>query len=137
RPESWEDAVSPDDLSIRLRDEIARLRRALETREPVEADPTLPARVGRILPVGPLEIRRELRFLGQLSRALEQEEAGPVWYDRAGRGSVLFVRDGLSGHERFYKLVGGAPHALDASQIPLDSPLGRALRGKRRGYEVW
>lgn len=137
RPDSWEDAISPDDLRSRLREEIARLGRALDAGEPVEAEPGAPGRERRVVPVGPLEIRRELRFLRQLARALDEGEPGQIWYDRAGLGSVLFVRDGVSGRERFYKLVAGPLHALDASQVSLDSALGRALRGRRRGHEVW
>lgn len=129
--------VSRDELRWRLRHEISRLGRALESGTPVEAAAGRTPGDLRVIPVGAEEIRREMEFLEQVERALDDGEAGPVWRDRAGLGSVLFVREARSGRERFLKLMAGPLHPLDAGQVSLDSSVGRAFRGKRRGHEVW
>lgn len=134
RPEPGESVVPLVELTERLHEEIGRLERALESGVPVEAEP---GDRGRVLPVGPVEIHRELRFLRQVASALEEAEPGRVWYDRAGLGSVLFVQDTQSAHERVYRLMAGPLHPLDASQVALDSPMGEAFRGRRRGSAVW
>lgn len=126
--------VSTAELRERVHEEIGRLERALETGAPVESDP---AHCGRVLPVGPVEIRWELRFLRQVAGALQDADPGRVWYDRAGLGSTLFVQDTQSGYERVYRLMAEPLHPLDAGQIALEFPIGRALRGKRRGDAVW
>jgi hypothetical protein len=134
RPEPEDSVVPPMDLRERLHEEIGRLERALEAGAPVEAGA---AGWGRVLPVGPIEIRRELRFLRQVASALEDADPGRVWFDRAGLGSVLFVQDTQSGYERVYRLVAEPLHPLDASQVALESPIGQAFRGRRRGSVVW
>jgi hypothetical protein len=60
--------VLPMVLKERLHEEIERLERALDTGAPVEAGF---AGWGRVVPVGAMEIRRELRFLRQLTSSLE------------------------------------------------------------------
>lgn len=136
RPEPGESVVPRGELRERLREEIGRLERALESGMPVEREP---GGRGRVLPVGPAEIRRELRFLRQVAEALGEGEGepDPVWYDRAGLGSVLFVQDTRSGYERVYRLVGEPLHPLDAGQVALRSAAGRSFRGRRRGEAVW
>lgn len=134
RSEPGESVVPPMELWNRLHDEIGRLERALESGTPLEAEPE---RRGRVIPVGPAEIRRELRFLRQVASTLEETEPGRVWYDRAGLGSVLFVQDTQSGYERVYRLMAGPLHPLDASQVALDSKVGSTLRGRRQGSAVW
>lgn len=132
-PQSGDSVVPPQELRERLNGEIRRLETALESGTPLEEEPLIR---GRVLPVGPVEIHRELRFLRQVAIALEAEEPGPVWYDRAGLGSVLLVQDMQSGYERVYRLMAGPLYPLDASQVALDSSIGEAFRGERRGNAV-
>ena len=117
------DVVPLDELADRIEREIDRLER-LRHRQDAAGSPLLPQ-----------EIRRELRFLRQLSAGLACGSPGTVWHDRAGFGSVLLARD-RGGRDRFYKLVTQRLDPLDASQLSLSSELGRALVGRRPGEAV-
>lgn len=132
-----EQAIAPEALRERLHAAIARLETALETGAPVEPGPLRAANDRRTRPVGPREIARELRFLRQLRASLDHDDPGPVPVDRAGLGSTLLVRDVRSGRESFCRLMLAPLHALDASQVTLDSPVGRALLGARARDDVW
>lgn len=80
-------------------------------------------------------VHRRIGLLGQLIAGLEAAEPGTLWDDRAGYGSTVFLRDLQSGEETFYTLMAGGLVDDEAGQVPLGSPLGRALLGCRPGDE--
>lgn len=69
----------------------------------------------------------------------ELPRANPDWLapDRVGFGSVVYTRELGTRQERAYRLVCGNPAPLDASQLSLTSPLGRALLQSRAGDQVF
>lgn len=80
-------------------------------------------------------VGRRIRLLGQLIAGLATADPATLWDDRAGHGSTVFVRDLDRGEEAFYTLVNGDLIDVDANQVSLASPLGRALLGCRVGDE--
>lgn len=81
-------------------------------------------------------IRRRLRLVAQLIAELPLAVPESLAPDRAGFGTAVYVKDLDSGRERGHRLVCGEPDALDASQVSLASPLGRALASSRPGDVV-
>lgn len=122
------------ELEVRLREERERLTRELR---PL----SLPGS-GRRGTIGYHEmdrlrgVHRRLRLVDQLIAELPR--ADPRWLGagRAGFGSVVFTRETGTRRERAYRLVCGEPDRLDASQLSLASPLGRALVHSRAGDEI-
>ena len=81
-------------------------------------------------------VHRRLRLVDQLLAELPL--ADPEWLrpGRAGFGTMVFTREVGTCRERGYRLVCGEPAPLDASQLSLRSPLGKALVHSRAGDEV-
>lgn len=137
QPRPRNGAIDPRLLGSRLRAEVERL----ETELLGWASTTAPAPGSRLTGRGsagprPHELLRELRFLRQLCQAMNAAPPDGIRYDRAGFGSLVLARDVVSGRDRFYKLVSGPLDPLDAAQVALESPLGRALAGRRPHDEV-
>jgi transcription elongation factor GreB len=81
------------------------------------------------------EIDSRLEFL---NRRLEQLV---VVESREGDGRVVFgawvrIVEVESGEETLYRIVGPDEFDVESGQISMDSPVGRALLGKRAGDEV-
>jgi transcription elongation factor GreB len=78
------------------------------------------------------ELDRRLRFLSERMDALSVVEPKP---DRSGRaffGAWVTVEQG-DGETRTYRLVGADEFDVARGLLSVDSPLGRALLGKRTG----
>lgn len=78
------------------------------------------------------ELDRRLRFLSEKMDSLSVVEPKP---DRSGRayfGAWVTVED-EDGSARTYRLVGADEFDLARGRLSVDSPLGRALLGKREG----
>jgi len=81
------------------------------------------------------ELDRRLRQLSEMMDALTVTDPRPHPSGRAYFGAFVTVEDD-KGEERTYRLVG--PDELDpsAGRISVESPLGRALLGRREGDVV-
>jgi transcription elongation GreA/GreB family factor len=131
-----ENLINRGDLLLPLENRIRRLKLALVTGE-------RPIFFGYRTTCGsPLsesekrEVEREIRFLSQLERELENSRREGIYKDRADFGSEVATRDLLWGRDRHYRLLDGPLHPADRSQVSLESPHGRALRGARAGDEA-
>lgn len=82
------------------------------------------------------EIDRRIRFLTKRVEALTVVEAGPrADADRVYFGAWVELEDEEGGAQR-YQLVGPDEFDAKVGRISVDSPVGRALLGRRRGDEV-
>lgn len=81
-------------------------------------------------------LQRRIRLLGQLVAGLASVDAGVIWPDRAGYGSLVLIREHGTDTEHRYTLMAGDLIDLDEGQVSLDSPIGHALLGRRPGDEV-
>jgi transcription elongation GreA/GreB family factor len=81
-------------------------------------------------------IQETVRFLGQVASGWQNlpDEALPG--DGAGFGSTVVVDDLDLGGRETYTLMTGALLDIDAGQVSLASPIGRALLGTTPGAEV-
>jgi transcription elongation factor GreA len=121
------------ELRTRLGTELDRLSHELVTRsrhdpaaEPERSADPAAMEIERLL-------QRRIRFLGQLVAGLASVDPGVIWTDRAGFGSLLRVRDALTGTEEIYTLTTSDFINLDEGQVSLASPIGHALLGRRAG----
>ena len=78
------------------------------------------------------ELDRRLRFLSERMDALTVVDPRPHPAGRAYFGAWVTV-EADDGEERTYRLVGADEFDVGAGLISVDSPLGRALLGKREG----
>jgi len=82
------------------------------------------------------EIDRRIRFLTKRIDELEVVEAGPRQDEsRVYFGAWVCVED-EEGESHRYQLVGPDEFDAKAGRISVDSPVGRALMGRRLGDEV-
>jgi transcription elongation factor GreB len=81
------------------------------------------------------EIDSRLRFLNQRLESLRVVEASPEDRERIFFGAWVTLEDADGGRER-YRLVGADESDAAEGRISIESPLGRALLGKRPGDEV-
>lgn len=82
------------------------------------------------------EIDRRIRFLTKRIEDLNVVDGGPRKdSDRVYFGAWVSVED-EEGEEQRYQLVGPDEFDAAARRISVDSPVGRALMGKRLGDEV-
>lgn len=82
------------------------------------------------------EIDRRIRFLSKRIDELTVVEGGPrKEADRIYFGAWVSLEDEEGGHQR-YQLVGPDEFDASAGRISVDSPVGRALLGRRLGDEV-
>ena len=81
------------------------------------------------------EIDRRLRFLGQRMDALTMVAEKPRDDGRVYFGCYVTVEDEV-GEAKRYRIVGADEWDTSRSEISMDSPMGRALLGKRVDDEV-
>ena len=110
----------------------------------------LPNRIETALELGDLRENSEYKAakerqsfvearLGQLtSRVTElaKIDLGELPQDRVGFGSRVSIRDAGTGTVSTFTITAGDFIDLDAGQISMDSPIGRALLGAAEGDEV-
>jgi len=77
---------------------------------------------------------RILRLREQLANAIVVDADGDG--DAVGFGSSVAVRDEASGRVSTYTLVSSLEADAAAGKLSVDSPVARALRGKRAGDQV-
>lgn len=107
--------------AIALAVEMGDLRENSEYKAALERQQFVQARLGHLS-----------QRLSQLS--LMQTSGAPK--DRAGLGSVITVVDTETQEEDVYTLVLAELMDVDAGHISLASPLGQALRNRKKGEEV-
>jgi transcription elongation factor GreA len=126
----------------KLADEIDRLM--FELRD------TLPKAIKKAVELGDLSenaeyksalerqqfVQARLNHLTQRASELSKIDPTQIDPDRVGFGSRVRVRDMNSGDELEYTLVFGDFIDLDANQISMASPIGRALLHKKLDEEV-
>jgi transcription elongation factor GreA len=81
-------------------------------------------------------IRRRMSTLGSLVAGLAGVEPTMIPKNRAGFGSVVRIRDMVTGEEHTYTLMTGDLVNLSEGHVSLASPIGNALLGRARGEEV-
>ena len=81
------------------------------------------------------EIDRRLRFLSKRVEELTVVTEAPARQDRIYFGAWVTVED-EEGEERSFRLVGPDEIDAKAGYISIESPMGRALMGKREDDEV-
>ncbi len=75
----------------------------------------------------------QLEVMLRNARVIDNHAAPP---DRVAVGSMVRVKDLSAGDEITYKIVGSAEADPDQDKISNESPVGRALLGKRKGDTV-
>jgi transcription elongation factor GreB len=81
------------------------------------------------------EIDRRLRFLGKRMDAVTMVTEKPVSDGRVYFGSYVTVED-EEGRTKRYRIVGADEWDSKRSEISMDSPMGKALLGRRREDQV-
>jgi transcription elongation factor GreB len=81
------------------------------------------------------ELDRRLRFLSEKMDSLSVVEPKPNRSGRAFFGAWVTVEQ-EDGEDRTYRLVGADEFDVARGRLSVDSPLGRALLGKREGDVV-
>jgi transcription elongation factor GreB len=81
------------------------------------------------------EIDRRIRFLTKRMDAVTVVETAPEQRDRVYFGARVTVED-EAGKEATYRIVGSDEIDLDKRWISLESPIARAMLGKRVGDDV-
>ncbi|MEO8699640.1 MAG: transcription elongation factor GreB [Kofleriaceae bacterium] len=81
------------------------------------------------------EIDRRLRFLSKRLDEVKVVNEPPDDVKRIHFGAYVGVEDD-DGNEKTYRIVGADESDLDKGCISIDSPVARALLGKREGDEV-
>jgi len=81
------------------------------------------------------EIDRRVRFLSKRLDEITVVHEAPSDAGRVFFGAWVTVEDG-DGEEHTYRIVGADESDLDRGCISIDSPVARALLGKRDGDEV-
>lgn len=126
----------------KLADEIDRLTDELRV--------TLPMAIRRAVELGDLSenaeyksaierqqfVQARLNHLAQRAGELSKIDPANLDSDRVGFGSRVRLRDATSGDLIEYTLVFGDFIDVDANQISMASPIGRALVGHSLGDEV-
>lgn len=81
------------------------------------------------------EIDRRVRFLGKRIDQLEVVEQTPADQQRVFFGAWVTVED-EDGKLQTYRIVGPDEFDLSKNKLSMDSPLARALLGKRSGDDI-
>jgi len=81
-------------------------------------------------------IQARLGHLSQRLSQLSQIDPDEIPRDRVGLGSRVTVRDVETDEQEVWELVVPDAMDVDAGQISVSSPLGRALRDRKAGDEV-
>ncbi len=131
-----------EEMRQKLADEIDRLM--------VELTVTLPKAIQKAVELGDLSenaeyksalerqqfVQARLNHLTQRASELSKIDPNQIPSDRVGFGSRVTLKDGANGEILQYTIVFGDFIDLDANQISMASPIGRALLGQRLGDEV-
>lgn len=133
-----------EEIRAKLDDEIGRLTRELNVE--------LPIAIAKAVELGDLRenadyksalerqqfVQARLNHLVQRAGELASIDLDAVPHDRAGFGSRVTVRNEDTGDLITYTIAAGDYIDLDAGQISMASPLGRALLGRKEGetFEV-
>ena len=126
----------------KIADEIDRLM--------VELTVTLPRAIQRAVEMGDLSenaeyksalerqqfVQARLNHLTQRASELSKIDPGQIPSDRVGFGSRVKLKDASNGQVLEYTIVFGDFIDLDANQISMASPIGRALLNQRLDDEV-
>src|ERR671918_738982 len=78
---------------------------------------------------------KEAREFGDISENAEVDDAKSVTTDAVGVGSVVNVKDEKGGSLKF-TIVGSAEANPAENKLSNESPVGKALMGRKRGEEV-
>ena len=130
------------EMQQKLADEIDRLM--------VELTVTLPRAIQSAVELGDLSenaeyksalerqqfVQARLNHLTQRASELSKIDPNQIAPDRVGFGSRVRLKDTANGNEVEYTIVFGDFIDLDANQISMASPIGRALLGQRIDDEV-
>ncbi len=81
-------------------------------------------------------VRARLDYLGRRLSELGNIDVEHVPTDRVGFGSRVKVRDLEDGDVDFYTLTMGDALDFETNEISMESPIGLALLGKRKGDSV-
>src|SRR5690606_7072305 len=76
-------------------------------------------------------LKQAVSFLGQVAAGWSQVPEVAIPEEGAGFGSTVVVQDVEGGQEETYTLMTGALLDIDAGQVSLGSPTGRARLGPR------
>jgi transcription elongation factor GreA len=131
-----------DEIRQKIADEIDRLM--------FELKDTLPKAIRKAVELGDLSenaeyksalerqqfVQARLNHLSQRASELSKIDPAQLDSDKVGFGSRVRVRDARSGEEIEYTIVFGDFIDLDANQISMASPIGRALLGRGLDDEV-
>jgi transcription elongation factor GreA len=131
-----------DEMRQKIADEIDRLM--------FELKDTLPKAIRKAVELGDLSenaeyksalerqqfVQARLNHLSQRASELSKIDPAQLDSDKVGFGSRVRVRDAGSAEEIEYTIVFGDFIDLDANQISMASPIGRALLGRGLDDEV-
>jgi transcription elongation factor GreA len=81
-------------------------------------------------------VRAKLEYIARRLSTLGEIDADKVPVDRVGFGSRVTVRDSQDGSVERFTLTLGDHLDFDNSEISMESPIAKALLGKRPGDEV-
>lgn len=131
-----------DTIKQRIADELERLAHELHV--------TLPRAIQRAVELGDLSenaeytsalerqqfVQARIQHLNQRMSELSRIEVKSIAADRAGFGSRVRLVDLQTNDEVTFTIVAGDYIDLDAGEISMASPFGRALLGKKANDEV-
>lgn len=81
------------------------------------------------------EIDRRVRYLTKRLEVIKVVDRLPEGQDQARFGAWVTVMD-ADDHEKTYRIVGADETSADKGWISIDSPMARALLGKREGDTI-
>jgi transcription elongation factor GreA len=81
-------------------------------------------------------VRAKLEYIARRLSTMGDIEADKVPLDRVGFGSLVTVRDAGDGSVEEFTLTLGDHLDFDNSEVSMESPIARALLGKRPGDRV-
>lgn len=81
-------------------------------------------------------VQAKLNYIGRRLSELSELDLDTIPEDRVGFGSRVTVEDLDDGSTEEYVLAMGDLMDLDSGEISMESPIGRALLGKREGDRV-
>ena len=85
---------------------------------------------------GQTRMRARVRWFGQLLAGLSDAQELHLHPDAVGFGSTVVATNPDSGERVSFTLMSGSSMDVADDQVSLESPIGRALAGRRPGEEV-
>lgn len=123
-------------VTVPLRQQVEEALERLSRLLAVHSSRDLAASSDLLDPGEAARARHTVRFLGQLVAGWAQLPPGALPSEGAGFGSTVLVEDLENGGRESYTLMTGAVLDLDAGQVSLESPIGRALLASAAGDDV-